>query len=163
MNDSLVRLCEAGDFPAVLAALAHGANVNERGRDTYRHRQPPLAAAVRGEHYSLVLHLLSLDADPNGDEVMGWAAWNSTPAILQLLIDAGGDVNRASGGRLPVFVAMSTVFGSSRFAGARAEPPVTAQLRVLLDQPSLDLSARNYLAAETTAAADARRRRWVSG
>ena len=53
-------------------------------------------------------------------------AYHSTAAILQLLIDAGGDVNRESRGQSPMYDAVL----------ANSEDNV----RVLLAQPSLDLT-----------------------
>ena len=53
----------------------------------------PLAAAVSSRDRDVVVWLLSLGADPNGDHVMYYCACDSTTDIMQLLIDAGGDVN----------------------------------------------------------------------
>ena len=66
----------------------------------------PLAAAVEKRHHNLVVWLLSVGADPNGDSILLLAAVAKTAAILQLLIDAGGDVNRKSGSRPPLFWAV---------------------------------------------------------
>ena len=41
----------------------------------------------------MVVWLLTHGADPNGDRVMWNGAFYRTAATLQLLIDAGGDVN----------------------------------------------------------------------
>ena len=88
----------------------------------------PLVGAVFNRHRDVVVWLLSRGADPNGDEVMYYGARNSTAAILQLLIDAGGDVNRSSGGRPPLF---SAVWNNSE-----------DKVRVLLAQPALDVAVR---------------------
>ena len=84
----------------------------------------PLAAAVITGHHDVVVWLLSRGADPNGDWVMWSCACNSTAAILQLLIDAGGDVNRESGGDLPLFSAAGSA----------------DRVHVVLAQPCLDVS-----------------------
>ena len=86
----------------------------------------------------MVVWLLSLGADPNGDEVMYYGARGSTADILQPLIDAGGDVNRKSRGE-PL---LHAVHGSSE-----------DNVRVLLGQPSLDCTIKYYFrhALEVTA------------
>ena len=65
--------------------------------------------------------------DPNGNLVMYYGAIESTAAMLQLLIDAGGDVNRSSGGEPPLFSAVQAW--------------KVDNVRVLLAQPSLDCTA----------------------
>ena len=84
----------------------------------------PLAVATWQRHDDVVVWLLSLGADPNGDRVMYYGVYNSTVAMLQLLIDTGGDVNWKSGGRPPLFTAA---------VGDHSEDNV----RVLLAQPCL--------------------------
>ena len=83
----------------------------------------PLTAVRRAD---FVVWLLSHGADPNGDSVMHYAAWSFTAAVLQLLIDAGGDVNRYSGFQRPLFLAVH--FNCEN------------HLRVLLAHPYLDLA-----------------------
>ena len=90
----------------------------------------PLVAAVDWWRHDVVVWLLSHGADPNGYEVMYHSAWNGNAAILQLLIDAGGDVNRKSRGERPLFWAI----------GGRTGP---GNLRLLLSQPSLDLTIKS--------------------
>ena len=108
LADRLVTACDEGDLPSAKAAVADGASVNEEGR-TPGWRRPvlPLAASVARKHHDVVVWLLSHGADPNGVDVMFYGARNSTTAILQLLIDAGGDVNRKSSGDPPLFAATS--------------------------------------------------------
>ena len=89
----------------------------------------PLEAAVDNKHHDVVVWLLSHGADSNGDNVMYFGARHSTAAILQLLIDAGGDVNRGSSNALPLFSAVEGYHGEDR-------------VRVLLAQPSLDLTIK---------------------
>ena len=89
------------------------------------------AAAVFRQQHDVVVWLLSRGADPNGDQVMYDGAYRSTAGILQLLIDAGGDVNRKSCGERPLFPAAR---------GVNSEDNV----RVLLAQPSLDLTLTYY-------------------
>ena len=80
------------------------------------------------QHHDVVVWLLSHGADPNGDAVMAEGARYSTAAILQLLIDAGGDVNRETDGRPPLFWAMDDIREDN--------------VRVLLAQPSLDFTIK---------------------
>ena len=77
----------------------------------------------------MVVWLLSHGADPNGDVVMYNGAWCSTADILELLIDAGGDVNRMSAGEPPLFTVLDL---------NNCEDKV----RVLLAQPSLDCTIK---------------------
>ena len=85
----------------------------------------PLTLAVIGGFYDIVVCLLSHGADPNGDGVMYNGVDDSTTAILHLLIDAGGDVNRESWGELPLVLPVKTLNKPG--------------LRVLLATPSLNL------------------------
>ena len=127
LADRLATACYNGDLPSAKAAVADGASVNEKGKTPgWRFWGLPLAAAVWKQHHDVVVWLLCHGADPNGDVVMFYGAFNSTAAILQLLIDAGGDVNRESGGVPPL----------SAVPGRNSEDKV----RVLLAQPSLDLT-----------------------
>ena len=124
----LVTACEKGNLPSAEAAVADGASVDGVAL-TPQHSfyGSPLGAAALNKHFGVVVWLLSHGADPNGYEVL----WNSSCGsgsslnILQLLIDAGGDVNKESGGRPPLFWAVST-----------SEDTV----QMLLAQPSLDLT-----------------------
>ena len=107
LADQLATACFNGDLPSAKAAVADGASVNEEGDIpgsivTWR----PLLAAVFKKHHDVVVWLLSLGADPNENEVMAYGALGSTAAILSLLIDAGGDVNRDSNGKPSLFWAV---------------------------------------------------------
>ena len=108
LADRLAMACYKGDLPSAKAAVADGASVNEKGRALGWGVDLPLVPAVDQRHHDVVVWLLSHGADPNGEGVMWYGAWYSTAAILQLLIDAGGDVNRASGiyGGPPLFTAV---------------------------------------------------------
>ena len=102
--------------------------MNEKGRAPgWSSTWLPLSTAVERKHHDVVVWLLSHGADPNNDKVMYNSAYNSTAAVLQLLIDAGGDVNRESWGEPPLFPAVR---------GDNSEVSV----RVLVSQPSLDLT-----------------------
>ena len=90
----------------------------------------PLTAAVYRQHHDVVVWLLSHGADPNGDKVMAHGTFDSSAAILELLIDAGGDVNRESYGQSPVFIVLEANRDDS--------------LRVLLAQPCLDFTVDYY-------------------
>ena len=131
LADRLVTACKNGDLPSAKAAVADGASVNEWGRTLGFFslvRRLPLAEAVYGRHHDMVVWLLSHGADPNGDDVMDGSVDLSTTAILQVLIDAGGDVNQERNGvvGLPLYIAIYC--------------HVEGSLRVLLAQPSLDLT-----------------------
>ena len=91
LTGRLVTACTTGDLPSVRAAVADGASVNEPGSvEGVYDAVLPLTAAVERKHHDVVVWLLSHGADPNGDKVLYYTATASTPAILQLLIDAGG-------------------------------------------------------------------------
>ena len=125
--DRLVTACASGDLPSAKAAVADGASVNGQGMASGWDPVLPLESATLGQHHDLVVWLLSHDADPNGDRVMFCGARLSTAAILQLLIDAGGDVNRESGGEPPLVSAVRGWYGEDN-------------VPVLLAQPSLDFT-----------------------
>ena len=129
LADQLVTSCTYGDLPSAKAAVADGASVNEEGTGPWCGPCHPLALAVAGEHDEMVVWLLSHGADPNGDVVMYNGAWCSTADILELLIDAGGDVNRMSAGEPPLFTVLDL---------NNCEDKV----RVLLAQPSLDCTIK---------------------
>ena len=125
--DRLANACEIGDLESVKAAVTDGASVNEEGWVLdWVGTVLPLVAAVRNKHHDVVVWLLSHGANPNGEAVMANGAGYSSAAILQLLIDAGGDVNRMSVGEPPLFYAVD---GNSK-----------DNVRVLLAQPSLDFT-----------------------
>ena len=120
LANRLVRACKKGDLRAAKRAVADGASVNENWRS-----EPPLTAAARKQRHDVVVWLLSHGADPNGDDAMESAAFCSSAGILQLLIDAGGDVYERGYGVL-LFPALW---------GNRADC-----VRVLLGQPCLDIA-----------------------
>ena len=78
----------------------------------------------------MVVWLLSLGADPSGDSALRHGVGCNTIGILQLLIDAGSDVNLKSVGLPPLITAVAK---SNRDDSEE-------QLRVLLAQPSLDFT-----------------------
>ena len=129
LADRLVTACYNGDLSLIKATVADGASVNESGQIPWSGTDLPLRAAVWQKHHDVVVWLLSHGADPNGDCVMYCGAGYSTAAMLQLLIDAGGDVNRESGGQPPLFYAVE---------GLNSEDNV----RVLLAQPALDFTIK---------------------
>ena len=132
LADRLVTACYDGDLPSAEAAVADGASVHEKGMDQWGSTWLPLAIAVNKQNHAVVAWLLSHGADPNGDEVVYSGAFRSTAAILQLLIDAGGDVNRESCGRPPLFPAVLSISNSKD------------TVRVLLAQPSLEFAIESY-------------------
>ena len=128
LADRLVRACWDGDLPSAKAAVADGASVNKEGRTAgWIGPWLPLVSAARRQHLDVVVWLLSHGADANGDRVMWHGGCNGTDAILQLLVDAGGDVNRSSGWGPPLFPA---VYGDGS----------EDKVRVLLAQPSLEFT-----------------------
>ena len=128
-----MRACADGDLPSAKAAVAGGANVNYRGSlQRAFSKGLPLTAAVVYEQHDVVVWLLSHGARPNLDTVMYQCVTNSNAAILQLLIDAGGDVNRESSGHLLLCCAM----------WARSDHRYH-NVRVLLAQPSLDFTIKH--------------------
>ena len=126
LADRLVTACDMGDLPSAKAAVADGASVNEWGSAPGWGADLPLRPAVAKQHDDVAVWLLSHGADPNGDHVMSCGARSSTAAMLQLLIDAGGDVNRGSYGQPPLFTAIRRNSADN--------------VRVLLAQPLLDLT-----------------------
>ena len=133
VSDRLVLACQAGNLSAVQAAVANGAKVNRSGKRPgwLLCQVQPLAEAATEEHFTVVRWLLSVGADPNGEGVMEAAACYTSPDILQVLVDAGGDVNVEGGfPRRPVLSWVSLVNDDN----------AADKARVLLAEPSLDLS-----------------------
>ena len=128
LADRLVTACVNGDLPRVIAAVADGASVNEKGEKPDWGEAVPLVAAVHERHRDIVVWLLSHGADPNGDWVMYDCVRYSTSELLELLIDAGVDVNRLSGVRPPLFQSIAN--GDDD------------KMRVLLAAPALDFTTK---------------------
>ena len=129
LPDRLVTACLNGDMAAVTTALSAGANVTDDGSNGCNCYCSPLQAAVAGGHHDIVERLLALGANPNSSPAIMFLAVYSSPAVtLRALIDSGGDVN--SSDRQLLFQA---VVGLHRGGEERLE--------VLLDEPSLDLTA----------------------
>ena len=127
LADRLATACFTGDTPSVHAAIAAGASVNGKGRaPRWTYSRLPLYAAVAGKHHDVVVLLLQHGADANGDNVMSAAVCLSTPEILQLLIDVGGDVNQRCVDQPVLFWAVDNY-----------QPPLMA---VLLAEPTLNLA-----------------------
>ena len=128
--DRLVTACLRGDLLSAVAAVADGSSVNGKGVLPGWSAVLPLTVAVASKQLDVVAWLLSHGADPNGDTVMTTGARHSTAAILQLLIDVGGDVNRGVSGRPLLFPAID---------GGRED-----NVEVLLAQPCTDLTVTNH-------------------
>ena len=136
--DRLVVACFNGDVGSAAAAVSAGACVNDAGSapDGWG-SHVPLWAAVANEHHDVVVWLLARGADPNLDagSVLDYGICYSSPGILQLLIDAGGSVNRD--------------YAVTAAGGASGRPPLFLatywsrddMVRVLLAQPGLDVAA----------------------
>ena len=125
----LAAAARNGDFTGALAALSSGANVHDAADDGSGWVRTPLAAATAGGHLALALHLLSLGADPSAGSAVWHAALHGSPAMVQLLVDAGGSVN-GDDVRGPPLLALVTELGCD----------VDGTVRVLLGQPSLDIT-----------------------
>ena len=94
LDTQLVHACWRSDVHAVAAAIAGGANVNGKASPPgWLSTVGPLWAAVAWPNVDVATVLLSHGADPNGEGVMTAGNSHGTPDVLQLLIDAGGDVN----------------------------------------------------------------------
>ena len=121
--DRLVAACASGDLPSALAAVAAGASVNGEGTGRDGDVWLPLESAVIHRHCAVVVWLLSQGAHTSGETtVMFYAAVCSAPDILQLVIDAGGDVS----GLLLLYATRED------------------NVRLLLAQPSLDLAVTQH-------------------
>ena len=93
-SDELAAACRAGDMTGVKAAISVGASVHVKGHAPgWSDAVEPLRAAIPANRLDIVVLPLSHGADPNADGLLVGAAWNASPDILQVLIDAGGDVN----------------------------------------------------------------------
>ena len=112
----LYLACEKGKTEFVKLLLRRGANPNVRTKGTY-----PLHAAYRAENYDVIKLLLDYKADVNvpdvsRETVLHYAVESVTAAesmdsdtgnvMVQLLLDAGADVNVASNkGQTPFYIA----------------------------------------------------------
>ena len=117
----LLEACSQGDIPAARAAMADGAEVNA----CEKFMPLPLVGAVMHNQLAAVAWLLSRGARP--DSAMCQGVYAGTTQVLQLLMDAGGDVNRHSDGRTPLAWAV--------------KGPSVHNVLLLLAQPRLDLTA----------------------
>ena len=145
-----MRACHSSDLDAIKAAIGSGASVNEMGQpeeDDSLWLTPrldtPLGALVDHWHWQhqvgpvaldAIRLILSLGADPSR-EVYG--AVYSRSEILQLLIDAGGDVNHKGGSFSlhPIFAAVG-----AESDGSTSGRDIESMVQVLLAQPRLDLA-----------------------
>ena len=105
--NALLTACASGNRMAVALAIAGGAGVNDKpwpskavpvatlrsGVTPSQQTSLPLTAAVQRQDADVGAQLLFCGADANGDGVMAAAVKDASPQILQLLVDAGGDVN----------------------------------------------------------------------
>ena len=119
--------CMNGDLSSARAAVADGASVNKGAYIPHAPFATPLAPAAIVSR-DVTAFLLAQGADPNGHGVMCTSAGHGGADALQLLIDAGGDVNWDSVGQAPVVSAIGLDNVST--------------VRVLLAQPSLDVTVK---------------------
>ena len=129
LQPALVVLCGQGKTAAAKAAIAAGAVVNAAGKDQHGRVRTPLTAAVEGKNTDLVRHLLASGADPTAGGAIDRGVGVGTPEILQLLLDAGSSVNGDDSASMPPVFAVSVAVGD-----------VEGKARILLAQPSLDMS-----------------------
>ena len=125
LQNNFMGACYRGDLAAALACLRSGASVNAGSDPTLTDR--PLHAAVCSKHYALVLHLLAHGADVAVPGLLALATFCNAVNVVQLLIDAGADVNLADDrDRLP------------RVAFLRLQH--CAVFEALLSMPALDIT-----------------------
>ena len=107
-DDDLVTACLRGDYAGALAALAASASVNRKRSGELGLPQTPLSAAIGSDHKALVVHLLSMGAEPTLSAFLSPLSHDSgtPPDILQAVLDAGGDVNGGPGCSAPPVFAM---------------------------------------------------------
>ena len=125
-----------GDLQSVEAAVAEGASVNDKGiAPGYLNPILPLSTAVTSRRDAVVVWLLSHGADATGGGLVRDATCSGTVSALQLLLDAGADVNGASDERPPLCCAPNT----------KAD-----HVRVLVTQPLFDFTRtyRGFTAVE---------------
>jgi ankyrin repeat protein len=137
---SLVVLAEKGDLAAIKSELKrHPNNKNDKSHDKGYHA---LTAAVLKKHYDIIQYLLEnfieVDlVDRGGDTALLHACSLGDEKIVQMLLNFGADVNviGQTSKNTPLFEAISNNFPSI--------------CTLLLDQPSLDLTYRSPLGADT--------------
>jgi ankyrin repeat protein len=137
---SLTYLAEKGDLAAVKAELRrHPNSKNEKSHDKGMHA---LTAAVIKKQYEIAQYLLEnfsdVDSvDRRGDTALLHACIIGDEKLVQMLLNFGADVNFVghTSKNTPLFEAISHGFSSV--------------CTLLLDQPSLDLTHRSALGADT--------------
>ena len=133
-RDRLVAACITGDLTAAAAAVMDGASVNNTGvLPGSEHAVLPAYAALCHRQLAALVWLLAHGADVNGDELMHDGLFWGTPDMVQLLVDAGGDVNRLHDGVRPLFVLLEYDERDESCA-------VVRKVGVLMAQPALDLT-----------------------
>ena len=128
LADRLAKACWYGDISSAQAVVAEGASLNDKAMTPIGSHWVPLVTAVYRKHHDVAVWLLSQGADPNGPEVMYHCAYYTTGSILQLLVDAGGDVNYRTYGDVPLLDAVRSKLYEET-------------VPVLLAEPSLDFAA----------------------
>ena len=136
--------------------MSDGADLTVEGSTCTGHRFTALQAAVVSTSsggYDVVAYLISRGGNANANDVMYYGVQYGDYEILQLLINGGGDINRTSGGELPLFTAIrlgtslstgtagtTAGTGTASTSGYRMSEDVgQKQVAVLLSQPELNL------------------------
>ena len=127
LSDQFVTACLHGDLPMAERLLSLGASVNDRGAPRHWGAMTPLYAAACRLHYDAVVWLLSRGAAVGADRIMFAAVQYRSRQILELVVDAGGDVNAETFGWLPLVLAVRTTSTTGEMVAA------------LLAQPCLDV------------------------
>ena len=112
-DSQLEDACLKGDLVRAQRALADGARVDGHCEKYPQIKLMPLSRAIGSHNRELICLLLSHGANPNGPYAMHMAATGPRD-ILQLVVDAGGDVNsKGETGWPTTFVAANS--GNMRF------------------------------------------------
>ena len=105
-QEALVEAANGGHLDVVEALLEAGADSNQFPPDNWS----ALTAAVANNHQEVARRLLAAGADPDGGQGLGpldQAIMNGNLDLVQLLLEAGADVNRrGSGGKTPLIDAI---------------------------------------------------------
>ena len=134
LQSRLVEACLKGDLLAAQAAVAEGASVIGT-TDGWPGGDPLCVATTR----EVVTWLLSRGADPNLNGAMCLLAGRVTADVLQLLVDAGADVNWRHRRKTALFFAVEAANNNRDRGRYQTCEDDKDRVRVLVAQPSLEL------------------------